>query len=603
MVSLCAKAGQPQQAAALVREMESSSCQVAPCQITLNALMDAWALAGNLDEAEAVLTRMRALAIPPNLRTYNTLINACAKAGQPGRASCHLAALQAAGIRPDAITFNSLIDAYARCEDADGALASWQAMRAAGVPPDAVTRSSLMAAFRSAAMLPVDLWHELNPNGEPLPEPHSRTRAQAPPPRPQPPGGKASGKAGGSGGARPIAGADSRGAGGGGPGVSGRAEGEAAEAGRREPAASSSWVAGSSSSVSRLWRAARAAPQSVATSLRHLMDGRRGADDTGPPAPSSHEVPAGVIYEAPAGTAARKEQAKKGPAGFGPHSTHPLPSSPPPCPAPSPRSRLPPLPSPHSTATPAAAAPRPPPPPPPPRSPSSPLSSPFFLPNIPPSSSPPTLPPSPPALTPSADERGSSAAVDFLHPTDDAGAGAEAEAGGEGGAGEEGVGVGVGTQGGKKERRPVRVRIRRGGPQQETDGGPPPGLYQMLDLHGFTAGESSDACAGAQFYCGREGLVVVTGVGRGSLTRGESVVRQTVTDHLAFIGVQFHIYDSNRGRVWIAHREIAAFASKAQARELMTRWVRDAMWRYVLLGGSLGMVCSAPYVTVPLFPS
>eukprot|EP00897_Mesotaenium_endlicherianum_P010442 jgi/Mesen1/9426/ME000618S08828 len=85
------------------------SCQVAPFQVTIHAVMDAWALAGNLNEADVVLARLQALAISPNF---------------------------AAGIWPDAISFDSLIDAYARCEDADGALASWQAMRVACIPPD-----------------------------------------------------------------------------------------------------------------------------------------------------------------------------------------------------------------------------------------------------------------------------------------------------------------------------------------------------------------------------------------------------------------------------------------------------------------------------------
>jgi len=136
---------------------------VKPDVVMYNALLSAYATNGNVEGAEAVLGRMRAGGVgcggaggeaggggggvEPNVVTYSSLMNAYAMRGQTDGAEAVLARMQVQGVQPNLITFNSLATAYARDGNIAGAADVLRRMQTdAHVTPNAVSYNAVLSA-------------------------------------------------------------------------------------------------------------------------------------------------------------------------------------------------------------------------------------------------------------------------------------------------------------------------------------------------------------------------------------------------------------------------------------------------------------------------
>jgi len=136
---------------------------VKPDVVMYNALLSAYAANGNVEGAEAVLGRMRAggagdgragtgggdwgKGVEPNVVTYSSLMNAYAMCGQVEGAEAVLERMQVQGVQPNLITFNSLATAYARDGNIAGAADVLRRMQTdAHVMPNTVSYNAVLSA-------------------------------------------------------------------------------------------------------------------------------------------------------------------------------------------------------------------------------------------------------------------------------------------------------------------------------------------------------------------------------------------------------------------------------------------------------------------------
>ena len=100
---------------------------------------------------------MRKLGFVPNAASFNAVVNRFARAGDVRNAEKWLKLMQGAGAVPGQLTLNSIIQAYTLAADPNGAVRWFEAMQAAKVAPNEKTFSSIInahAQVRSGTYLP-----------------------------------------------------------------------------------------------------------------------------------------------------------------------------------------------------------------------------------------------------------------------------------------------------------------------------------------------------------------------------------------------------------------------------------------------------------------
>jgi len=132
------------------------------------ALVQGFARAGRLMEADELLRRMSRDGVEPNVYTYSTLIDGLAKGAQMDLAETAFAEMRRAKIKPSVVTYNSLLKGVVRgstdseCarEVLSRASALFERMREDGVAPDLVTYNTLVDACINARE-PTEAWNVL----------------------------------------------------------------------------------------------------------------------------------------------------------------------------------------------------------------------------------------------------------------------------------------------------------------------------------------------------------------------------------------------------------------------------------------------------------
>ena len=132
------------------------------------ALVQGFARAGRLMEADEILRRMSRDGVEPNVYTYSTLIDGLAKGAQMDPAETAFAEMRRAKIKPSVVTYNSLLKGVVRgSTDSDRARevlnrarALFDRMRDDGVAPDLVTYNTLIDACINARE-PTEAWNIL----------------------------------------------------------------------------------------------------------------------------------------------------------------------------------------------------------------------------------------------------------------------------------------------------------------------------------------------------------------------------------------------------------------------------------------------------------
>lgn len=138
----------------------------------------------------------------------------------------------------------------------------------------------------------------------------------------------------------------------------------------------------------------------------------------------------------------------------------------------------------------------------------------------------------------------------------------------------------------------------------DSSGPLPIGLYQMLDLHGYSSVESRfllserveqlvsspDGPKGDE-----EGLVIITGIGRGT-EGGTYIVQSSIMDQLSQLGLPYLRLQSNKGRIWIGPEEIAEYRKKLEGNDVKYFWLRATMSRYLGLLSVLSGVCISLHI-------
>ena len=108
-------------------------------------------------EALEVLSQMSATGLAPRSYAFNGCIAACARAGQSGRCMALLQRMKAAGVPPDLVTFNSVLMGLAKEATAGARVSGWETacqlltqMDDRGVEPDALSYGLAIQACRRA---------------------------------------------------------------------------------------------------------------------------------------------------------------------------------------------------------------------------------------------------------------------------------------------------------------------------------------------------------------------------------------------------------------------------------------------------------------------
>eukprot|EP00741_Cyanophora_paradoxa_P001327 tig00000478_g1283.t1 len=124
----------------------------APDVLSYNTLVAGYASEGRVEEAEALVARMRAAGAAPDAVTYSTLVHACARALPPRMdlAEKTVAEMRAAGVQPNLVTYNTLVHGYAAAGMAAEALATLRALEGELGTDVTTWNACLHACFRAA---------------------------------------------------------------------------------------------------------------------------------------------------------------------------------------------------------------------------------------------------------------------------------------------------------------------------------------------------------------------------------------------------------------------------------------------------------------------
>eukprot|EP00741_Cyanophora_paradoxa_P001328 tig00000478_g1284.t1 len=146
-------------ARAVLERMEAAACggasaadACAPDVLSYNTLVAGYASEGRVEEAEALVARMRAAGAAPDAVTYSTLVHACARALPPRMdlAEKTVAEMRAAGVQPNLVTYNTLVHGYAAAGMAAEALATLRALEGELGTDVTTWNACLHACFRAA---------------------------------------------------------------------------------------------------------------------------------------------------------------------------------------------------------------------------------------------------------------------------------------------------------------------------------------------------------------------------------------------------------------------------------------------------------------------
>ena len=139
-----ARSGSPSDAHALLRRMRAHG--LSPDVVALNTVLSAYAASADARGAEACVEEFEKFGVRPDAVTFNTLAAACARARLPASAEAALGRCVRAGLAPSRAGFSAVMNAWGLEGELGKAEAVLQRMRAAGVTPDAVAYNTLMHA-------------------------------------------------------------------------------------------------------------------------------------------------------------------------------------------------------------------------------------------------------------------------------------------------------------------------------------------------------------------------------------------------------------------------------------------------------------------------
>eukprot|EP00611_Tribonema_gayanum_P024886 TRINITY_DN556_c0_g2_i1.p1 TRINITY_DN556_c0_g2~~TRINITY_DN556_c0_g2_i1.p1 ORF type:complete len:704 (-),score=189.39 TRINITY_DN556_c0_g2_i1:800-2746(-) len=134
--------------------------------ISWNTLLNAYARAGDVDKAEALLEKMEAQGVSADRVTYTTLMKSLVADGRVDEAARLLRSMEqqqadilddgdiveAELVGPDVRAYNTLIEGRLKLRNCCGALSVLDEMKRAGVAPDLMTHSLLMDGLIRAGM-------------------------------------------------------------------------------------------------------------------------------------------------------------------------------------------------------------------------------------------------------------------------------------------------------------------------------------------------------------------------------------------------------------------------------------------------------------------
>ncbi|CAM9754448.1 unnamed protein product [Scytosiphon promiscuus] len=146
-LTACKKAGRPQEAVALLREMRREGRH--PDLISYNTTISACVKGREWQTALAILREMQRTeesGVVPDVYSYGSVITACSTAGKVKLAVAVFDEMREAGVSPDAFTFNSLATAYAKGGRWREALATLAEMSALGLVGDSVSYTAAIRA-------------------------------------------------------------------------------------------------------------------------------------------------------------------------------------------------------------------------------------------------------------------------------------------------------------------------------------------------------------------------------------------------------------------------------------------------------------------------
>ncbi|CAM9775595.1 unnamed protein product [Chrysoparadoxa australica] len=158
VMSGLSKAGEWQQAVALLEGMLLPSSPVQPDTVTYNCAVSALGRSGELLAALNLLKQMKEARLQeggetsprPDIVTYNTIISACATVGDWETALSLVDMLLEDGLQADTITYNAALSACCKDVQWQMGLDLLNEMKAAGVPPDVITYNTLLAVIAKA---------------------------------------------------------------------------------------------------------------------------------------------------------------------------------------------------------------------------------------------------------------------------------------------------------------------------------------------------------------------------------------------------------------------------------------------------------------------
>ena len=146
-LSLYAQYGAPDEATLLFEKIAQDGLE--PNNFCFNALIDSYAKAFSIDESDliktdAIYAKMEALKLAPDEITMSALINAHAQAGDTAGAVLYYEKMEALKLAPNEITMSALINAHAQAGDKAGAVLYYEKMEALKMAPNEITMSTLL---------------------------------------------------------------------------------------------------------------------------------------------------------------------------------------------------------------------------------------------------------------------------------------------------------------------------------------------------------------------------------------------------------------------------------------------------------------------------
>lgn len=123
---------------------------VKPDVQTFGLIMNAWCSTGLIDEAKAVLLRMKEYDLQPDVMAYSILVKGYSRQGRPEEGEAFLNIMIDENLKPNVITYTTVISGYCSLAQMDDAMRVLQEMRSRSVFPNMQTFRTLIWGFKEA---------------------------------------------------------------------------------------------------------------------------------------------------------------------------------------------------------------------------------------------------------------------------------------------------------------------------------------------------------------------------------------------------------------------------------------------------------------------